>query len=252
MAYVKKAAFAALLAGCSASLGNTDPDARSNGGVDGAVNGDKDAAVAIDAPPACLNGRALYLNFDGVTLTKAAASDAAANTASWIGVTTATIPAYRLADANRDAEILAIVDGVKQRLATTPITVYTQRPQNPPYVMVVFGGTKTNVNSVYSYATNEHDCGDSVKSDVGWVSDVPGVALVPDLVIGTIGWGLGLNGTSDPNDCMCGWANNCADATTACTLANQIPSTASLAPAVSCPNQNPQDEITAFTTGYCQ
>jgi hypothetical protein len=122
--------------------------------------------------------------------------------------------------------------------------------------MIVFGGNNTNnggtVGTIYGGATNEHDCGDLVKSDVGWVSDGPSVSYAQDLAIGAIGWGLGLNGTNDPADCMCAWANNCNSASGACTLSASIATTTSASPATTCPNQNPQNEVAAFTTKFCQ
>jgi hypothetical protein len=90
-----------------------------------------------------------------------------------------------------------------------------------------------------------------VKNDVGWVSDAPTLSYVPDLIVGTIGWGLGLQGTSDPADCMCAWANNCASASGACTLSASIATTASTGN-TTCPNQNPQNEVAAFSTQFCQ
>jgi hypothetical protein len=90
-----------------------------------------------------------------------------------------------------------------------------------------------------------------VKNDVGWVSDAPTVSYAQDLAIGAIGWGVGLNGTDDPNGCMCGWANGCSSAAGACTLSATIPSTTSSGN-TTCPNQNPQNEVAAFSTGFCQ
>jgi hypothetical protein len=166
------------------------------------------------------------------------------------------VPPWHQGSGTRAADILTIVAGVKSRLAMTPIDVVTTRPASGPYVMVVFGGQNTNnggtVGTVYGGATNEHDCGDLVKNDVGWVSDGPSVSYAQDLAIGAIGWGLGLNGTNDPMDCMCAWANNCSSASGACTLSASIATTTSAQPATTCPNQNPQNEVAAFTAKFCQ
>lgn len=253
--------------GCQATLGD-DPINNSagidggggngNGNGNGGGNGNgsgSGSGMHPDAgmqPATCANGRKLYLNFDGVTLTRTTPSDATQNKVSWMSNTSATVPPFHDGSGTRIADIAAIVAGVKSRLTGRPIDVVTTRPASGPYVMVVFGGTRDLVGTTYSYATNEHDCGDLVKSDVGWVSDEPSVSYVPDLVIGTIGWGLGLNGTNDPNGCMCGWANNCDSASGACTLSASIASTTSSSPATTCPNQNPQNEVAAFSTGFCQ
>jgi hypothetical protein len=254
---MKVLALLGLVAGCGAQLttsgnNNAQADANNGGSIDAPNNGSMtDANVTQpDAPPACATGRQLYLAFDGVTLTHGA-TDATTNHAAWIGVTTATVPAFHPNDANRTGEIQTIVDGVKSRLAATPINVVTTRPTSGPYVMIVLGGSNQNVGSNYTYATSDHDCGDAVKSDVGWVSDAPSLSYVPDLIIGTVGWGLGLQGTSDPADCMCAWANSCVSASGACTLSSSIATTVSSGN-TTCPNQNPQNEVAAFSTQFCQ
>ena len=253
---MKALALVGLLVGCGAQLttasNNSQVDA-SSGGVDAPNGTHTDASIGgVDAPTqnACANGRQVYLAFDGVTLTHAA-TNSTQNTAAWIGVTTAAVPAFHPNDANRATEIQTIVDGVKSRLAGTPINVVTTRPANGPYVMIVLGGSNSIVGSNYTYATSDHDCGDTVKNDVGWVSDAPSLSYVPDLIIGTIGWGLGLQGTNDPNDCMCAWANSCSSASGACTLSASIATTVSSGN-TTCPNQNPQNEIAAFSTQFCQ
>jgi hypothetical protein len=243
---------ALLAAGCQAQLGATGgggggPDAGGGGGGgDGGGGGQGDAAP--DAP-ACFNGRVVYLAFEGVALTQAGTSDATTNQASWIGVSTANVPKYHANDANRMGQIQSITAGVTAHLASFPITVVTQRPTSGPYVMVVFGGTNQDVGSVYTYATSEHDCGDAVKSDVAWLSDVVPDSKVADYAVGAIAWGLGLNGTSDTGDCMCGWANNCQQTGSACTLGTSQPTTSNLA----CAGQaNPQNEVAVFQQAFCQ
>lgn len=243
-----------LLAGCGAELntsGHAAPDAGTGGTVDAPSGVGIDAPVSSpDAPSACPNGRVVYLSFEGETLTRGA-TDATQNHAAWIGVSTATVPPFHPNLTNRATEIQTIVDGVKSRLAATPIEVVTTRPAAGPYVMIVLGGSNQDVGSNYSYATGDHDCGDLVKSDVGWVSDTPSLSYVPDLIVGTIGWGLGLQGTSDPTDCMCAWANSCQSAAGACTLSANIATTPSNGN-TTCAGQNPQDEVAAFSTQFCQ
>lgn len=253
--------FALFAVGCHASLGDFDnqttSDAATGGGGGGGGSGS--GTTKMDAgmqAPACASGRSVYLNFDGVTLTQAATSDSTQNRASWMTTTTSAIPAYRLGSGTRAQDILTITNGVKSRLVGVPITIVTQRPTSGLYVMVVFGGERTadggTVGTPYSLATNEHDCGDVVKNDVAWVSDAASVSYAQDLAIGAIGWGLGLNGTNSGADCMCGWANDCNSNAGACTLSSNIATTTSLAPATTCPNQNPQNEVAAFSTQFCQ
>lgn len=254
--------------GCGARIGDGPGGDDNNAGVDGGSSGGNqdagngggnDSGTQSQGDggmnAACPNNRKVFLEFNGVTIARAATSDAVNNQASWIGAN-ATIPPWRQGSSTRATDIATVVAGVKSRLAQTPIDVVTTRPATGPYVMIVFGGNNTNnggnVQTIYGGATNEHDCGDLVKSDVGWVSDGPSVSYAQDLAVGAIGWGLGLNGTNDPTDCMCAWANNCSSASGACTLSASIATTTSASPATTCPNQNPQNEVAAFSTKFCQ
>jgi hypothetical protein len=260
---LKLAALVVLVAGCHATLGDSennsataDANGGGGGGGGGGGSGGGSGMTMVDAgtqPATC--ARSVYLNFDGVTITQATASDATQNRASWLTTTSSAIPPYHQGSGTRTADITTITNGVKSRLANTPINVVTQRPTSGPYVMVVFGGERTGdggtVGTIYSQATNEHDCGDIVKSDIGWVSDTVSVSYAQDLAIGAIGWGVGLNGTNSGDDCMCGWANNCDSNNGACTLASSIASTTSASPATTCANQNPQNEVAAFSTKFC-
>jgi hypothetical protein len=259
-------AITALAAGCYARVGDgegnlatTDAGDTTGSGSD-TTGGDVDAGAqgGTDAPtPACANGRKVYLAFEGVTLTQATTSDATQNRARWLTNTTSTVPPWRTASGSRAAQIASVVDGVKSRLAMTPIEVVTTRPTTGPYVMIAFGGERTgdggSVGTIYSYATSYHDCGDTVKSDVGWVSDMNGSpeSYVADLAVGAIGWGLGLDGTTSPADCMCGWANGCDSQSGACTLSSSIATSIQGNVETAC-QPGTQNEVAAFTTQFCQ
>ncbi len=266
----RAALVAVLVAGCDASLAgggsNTNRDANESTDDSGGGGGGKMDA-AIDAPPACANGRKLFLEFLGVTLTDDATSDATTNKARWLTSASAVIPPWRQGGANRAAEIQQVIDGVKARLSGTPIEVVTTRPASGPYVMVVLGGAVTarggTVSTVYAYAVNYHDCGDAIKNDVGWISDMTPAATglaadaptsyVADLVVGSVGFGLGLDGTTDGNDCLCGWTTICTDnAGTACTLSSNIASAVTNGGAgeTAC-KMGTQNEVAAFSTEFC-
>lgn len=248
-------AIAVLVAGCGAQLSDGSSD--NSRKPDAGFTPDSSTPPIVDAPTdtsssACANGRVVYLAFQGETITYAGTTDSTANQASWIGVNTANVPPYHQGNTNRNAQITNITNGVTAVLASFPITVVTQRPTSGSYVMIVFGGSNQTVGSNYNYATANHDCGDVVKNDVGWVSDsVPNSIVVP-VTIGTIGWALGLQGTTDPNDCMCGWATNCQWASNSCTLGTNETTGNSLSPAMTCPGLNPQNEQAAFQTAFCQ
>jgi hypothetical protein len=214
--------------------------------VDGPITPDPDAA------PACSNGRVVYLNFEGTPLSLAPASDATMNRASWLQLTTSTAPKYRAAAADRDQQIQSIVTGVRQQLASFPIQVVTTRPAAGPYVMIVYGGTATQVGSRFGGAVNTLDCSDAQKSDLAWISDnVSGTQRIVNFSIGAIGFGLGLTATLDPLGCMCGWDNNCiSDNSVACRLSPSIsrdPVARQL-----CTGLSTQNEQAAFAVDFCR
>lgn len=234
------------------SGGDDTPDV--DAGIDD-VPPSSDARVAMPDAPACYNGRVVYLNFEGQTLTRGT-SDATINRASWIGRTdgrtTVTAPRYRSNAADRDQQIASIVANIRAGLSQFPVTVVTDRPAQGPYVMIVFGGVNTDLGTPYTIATNELDCGDVNKSDVAWVSDTTTSAKVDDYALGAIGFGLGLTATTSATDCMCGWAN-------ACRQANDVQCTLSATPIArdpdatqQCAGLTTQNEVDTFDQAFCR
>jgi hypothetical protein len=253
---------ALVLAGCGkASLGGDDTGSGSGTDAAGSDTGSAtDAAVddaSLDAS-ACANGRKLYLEFNGVTLTQALTSDSTMNKAKWLTAASSAVPPFRDGGAARDNDITAITDGIKARLAQTPIEVVTTRPAAGPYVMIAFGGTNTaaggTVATIYGGAVSYHDCGDVVKNDLAWVSDLSSFStdLVANFAIGAVGWGMGLDGGDATTDCMCDWANNCIPpGTGVCTLTDGAASSITASGETAC-HAGTQDELTTFATGFCQ
>jgi hypothetical protein len=235
--------------GCHAEIQNNgiEIDASGSGGSDSGTSSDAPNLLP-DAGPACSSGRVVYLNFEGATLTQGA-SDATTNHAVWMGTAgaTATVPPFKAGVVDRLQQITDVTNLVRAAFAAYPITVVTQRPAVGPYVMVGFGGTRQQVNVPYLYAVNRLDCGDAVKSDVAWIFDaVPSTQKTADYAIGAVAFGLGLTGTNDVNDCMCGWLTQCQQTTTACTFSTSITAV------LQCPNQtNPQNEVAALQA-FCQ
>lgn len=222
---------------------------------DGPAGGDASIATdaaELDAAPACSNGRVVYLNFEGAALTAAPTSDATQNRASWMIISQGTAPRYKSGAADRDQQIGAIVDGVRQQLSSFPVTVVTQRPAIGPYVMIVFGGVREQVGSRFGGAVNTLDCGDLHKSDLAWISDgVSPTQRVVNYAIGAIGFGLGLTATTDPLDCMCGWDNACnQDQSGACKLSPMIDRDPNANQR--CPGLITQNEVAAFEAAFCQ
>ena len=235
---------------CGVRLG----DGNGNGGTDASTNGG-DGGVQDDAAPdapACANGRVVFLNFDGVTLTQGSPSDATQNRARWMNIGQGTAPRYKTAAANRLQLIQDVTDGVRAQLSSFPVTVVTQRPATGPYVMIVLGGVASQVGSNYGSAVNQLDCGDAAKSDVAWISDNVGpTQRVVNNAVGAIGFGLGLTATLDPLGCMCSWANGCPpDNSVACRLSpmiNRDPNATQ-----TCAGLTTQDEVATFTAAFCQ
>ncbi len=248
-----------LVIGCGVTVsdGERTSDGTGNGNGSGSGNGNGNGGVDAgtnpvnppDAAPTCSNGRVIYLNYGGVTLKSTQAkSDATNNAAFWAG-STLHVPAFRANSATRASDITAITAAITAALSQFPITVVTTRPTTGPYVMVAFGG-KSKADFGFDteyYAIDSLDCGDAWASDVAWVGDIaPSNTLAADFALGAIGFGLGLSGTLDPNDCMCGWGSSCDSADVACTFST-------IAAAPLCQGAaNPQDEIGAFDTAFCK
>jgi hypothetical protein len=253
---------ALLLVGCQAHLGgqavggNEDVDASTGGGGGGGGGGGNGSGsgtgsgsgVGSGSAATCSNGRVIYLEFEGATLTQATtASDATANKAVWLGVSSATMPQFRPGANDRATQIADTVTDIKTALAGFPdIEIVTTRPAAGPYFMIGFGGSRNTVNVPYTGAVNRLDCGDAAtKSDLAWVfesASSPQVAA--NLALGALLFGLGATGTTNSNDCMCGWLSNCQANTSACTISTNITAIAG------CNTPNPVDE-TQFLDKFC-
>jgi hypothetical protein len=231
----------ALLAACNARLGasvgassgdddSSPSDASGGGGGGGGGGGNTDAPMSIapmDAPAdasTCPTGRVVFLNFDGDTLNKAAASDATADAAIWVGMsngaTTATMTEFRPTASDRTTQIQSVVTTLQSIFSGVPeMTFVTTRPAAGPYVMIGFGGTMGQAGVPYTGAVNHLDCGDTNKNDVGWVFESASTTTqAANFAAGAIGFGLGATGTTVPTDCMCGWLTSCQASGTACTF----------------------------------
>jgi hypothetical protein len=243
-------ATALLGAACSAQIAGGGSGGQL-AGADAGGTSDPTSDATPPATPSCTS-RTVYLNFEGQTLTQGP-SDATTNHASWMTIASGTAPPYLSGNANRAAAIQAITDGVRMELSQFPVTVVTTRPASGNYVMIVFGGQRDAVGSNYGGAVNQLDCSDLQPNDVAWISDnVTPVQHVINDTIGAIGFGLGLTATSDPLDCMCGWANGCtSDNTVPCKLGSPIArdTTASQ----TCPGAAArQDEVAAIHDAFCR
>lgn len=222
----------------------------------GETEGQPDGAPAVPddgspPKPVCENGRVVYLHFGGLTLTRVGGgqTDATLNRAEWLAVDAANVPAYKAQDAGRAVEIQQITDAIKLTLGAFPVTVVTERPAAGPYHMVVFGGPSSALgNTTNSGALSAYDCQNRVQNNITWIGERFPVQTSADFAVGGIGLALGLAGTLDTNDCMCGWGNACAPQAGACTLSSQIQNDGR------CNGGTPQaqDEVAAFRREFCE
>jgi len=250
---IAKLACCALLAGCvNAAVDGARLPKHDDAGVDANV---RDAPIAVDAPPdadLCRTHRVVYLNFGGDTLQQAATSDATVDEASWLGMSSGqasgTVAMWRPNQDDRTELMKDVVEAVETTFATVApaMTFVTTRPATGPYVMIGFGGSMDDVGVPYSTAVAKLDCSDTVKSDVGWVfENVASTTAAANYAAGAIGFGLGATGTTNPNDCMCGWLTDCTASASPCTFS----STANAQ--IACAGEtDPQDDV-AILQGFC-
>lgn len=239
------------LGACGAEIVDDTPNA---GGADAPVSPSDDAGTSPDAAPLCANPRRVFLSFEGETLTDAQTSNSQQNRASWMTIASGTAPRYKSGAGDRDAQIQAIVDGLRAQLAAFPnIEIVTTRPTSGDYMMLVYGGQANQVGSRFGGAVQELDCDDSTtRNDVAWISDgVNGTQRIVNFSIGAIGFGLGLTATLDPNGCMCGWDNLCQQNNVPCTLSANIQRDPDARQRCAGAGAT-QNEIQAFTDGFCQ
>lgn len=219
---------ALLVVGCGAKLDNgassqTVVDAPGSGSSGSQIDAPS-GSVTPDAPsadaPVTAARRVVYLNFTGTDIVKGANqhSDATTTipTVGWMygTATTGHAPAY-----GDQGSVAAITAGVTSRLQNLAI-VTTTRPTSGEYVMIIFGGTASNVHSFFGGGVSQIDCGDLMKNDVGWLPDGMTAADAADAAIGAIELGLGLTSVDDPTDCSCEWGNynHCTRNTSPCLL----------------------------------
>ena len=245
--------------GCHAHIQEVGDDASGCGSDGGSNNGDggngSDGSntSTIDAPPDAMpcTSTLVYLDFDGVTLTQAA-TDGTMNQASWLPNATAVIPQFQPTSNTRTQVMAAIKKDLQLSLGGFPVDVVTARPAAGSYTLVAIGGSEaTNVGFSSNFAAYAgYDCGNLIPNDVVWVTDSALLAPqdVADFIVGGIGLGVGLSGTTDVNNCLCSWGGTtCTPASTACTLSSSITSMAH------CSGEaEPENQVAAFEHTFCE
>jgi hypothetical protein len=210
-------------------------------------------APRADAPtdaPTC--GRVVFLNFDGDTLARSPEGDARNDAAAWVGMSSgqssATMAPWRSTASDRASQIAEVVAELQAKLSTIAPTmqIVTTRPQSGQYVMIGFGGSMQAAGVPYAGAVATLDCGDTNKDDVGWVFEsVSSTTQVVNYAAGAIAFGMGATGTTNSNDCMCGWLTACSPSGASCTF-----SAAANAQLACTGETDPQDDV-ALLQAFC-
>ena len=218
---------------------NEKPDAAVP--IDAAIDAPKIDA-APDANP-CGNNRVVYINFGGATINKANTSDATQNDASWPGAATVTMSAWGGSTTDQTAVVTQLQNTFT---AVNPnIQIVTTAPTNGPYIMIGIGGNMNQAGVQFTGAVNTLNCSDTNKSSLGWVFDGLSNAQTANFAAGAIGYGMGMGGTGNSNDCMCSWNSQCNPGGGACTFSASVNTQNGCAGAA-----NPQDDQ-AVLQAFC-
>jgi hypothetical protein len=200
-------------AACGES-GNSPPDAPLT--IDAPAT--TDALPAFDCATSPTSGEhKVFLAFEGATLSDAAVSSSSENTAAFLadGVT-ATIPAWRADDPDREAHLQTVVCTLRETLYPYDIEVVTARPASGDYEMVVIGGRGTdleiNLSSgsvLNAMATTPCARGTNAR-EVSWVAEFPTTGayqLTPIETATMAAYTLGINSllsfSESKSNCMC-------------------------------------------------
>jgi hypothetical protein len=188
-------------------------------GDDGATAPD----AQVDAPTMCppqtasplpMGAHAVYLNFDGVTLTKCTPADSRANCTDQIKQDPSVIPPYMDGDPNRQVRIDFIVTTVQRALAPYSVDIVTTRPTSGDYFMVVLGGSATQLGFPGISGVAQLPCDATNRNLVSLEFDNVLLGIPQSgLVLSDIGLMIGMGLPTDANDC----ANRTEDWTSVCT-----------------------------------
>jgi hypothetical protein len=146
----------------------------------------------------------LFLNVDGPTIQKGAGSDAPQNLSFLCG---GVFPPFdhSLYGADRNQVTAELAAGVQALFADFNVEVVTARPSNPPYDMVVVGGT----SALCGYAEGlgglgPVDCDDALHSDIAFAFShtVKGLDMLAVVIAHEAAHAYGLLHTLEPCDVM--------------------------------------------------
>ena len=161
------------------------------------------------ATPAAKGPRLVYLNFEGVTLTRSTTQDDAPSGKSAIVTSNMTIPAFSTSSLSstggltRSQIIARVVDQLYFSHQDYDIDFVTERPATENYSMVVFGGTCPQVAGTSCAGIALLDCGDLMPHNITFV--FPDGLRVDDLAATAsqeAAHAFGLAHTTDESDIM--------------------------------------------------
>lgn len=211
-----------------------------------------DAQIPVDAPTMCppqttmplpTGAHVVYLNFDGVTLTKCAVADSRANCTDLIKQDPSVIPPYMDGNVDRQTRIDFIVTTVQRALAPYSVDVVTTRPASGDYLMVVLGGSATQLGFSNVSGVASQPCSAANRNLVTLEFDDVLLGIPQSsLVLSDIGVMIGMGLTTDTNDC----ANRTEDWTSVCTYGAM----ATAAPQNNCGHTPTQDEPALLAAAF--
>ena len=221
-----------------------------------------DATTGCPTPlePLAVGTYKVYLNTEGVTVTKGNGCDNSRIDCSLIVVADNTmVPPFLPGNAGRRPFIDAIVAKAQAALAPYSIDIVTVRPTTGDYEMMVLGGDGatiagcTGCGGVSPYA----GCGRGLsnRNHISFIFDF-GMELMPDgsgdieyyasNILSELGAVVDLVPTTVGDDCMCRFDAGCGNRApgTMCTFGTNVPTTTGLEPSGAPYNCNisPQDE----------
>jgi hypothetical protein len=199
-----------LVAGCEKNLALPDAPAL-----------DANPYCAQPTPPLVAGQYILYLNTEGVTLTKGSPSSSA-NMSDLIAAADVTVPPFLPGDPNRLVFIDQIVRGVQGVLAPYSLDIVTTRPASGDYYMFVLGGDGMTISGCQGcVSTTDFNCMIEPRNGVDLMFDLGtgyGATFYMNVLLGDIGPYADFAATSDLADCGCRIDTGCSADKPLCTF----------------------------------
>lgn len=167
--------------------------------------GDAPTMCAPKMAPLAAGMHKVYLNFDGVTLTKGN-DDSAANISSVLMNDPSVIPMWQpaLSASTRQGRIDAIVDYVQRALAPYSVDVVTTRPTSGLYTMHVIGGRSQDLGYQPGVAGISAQKCSPLYNGVTLIFDIDAFTATDyaTSVLSDVGLMAGMGVSSRHNDCL--------------------------------------------------